>query len=570
MKRPRVFLPAIASGGLLWLAFFPINLGPVAFVALAPLLTLVRAEPVARWRRYLAAYAGGLVFFVIALKWIRVAHPMMATAWVVLSIYCALSWPLAIALMRRLDRIGLRVPRLGVPMLSATAPIAWVAVELLRAHFPTGFPFLKWIGWYHPVGFGWYFLGHTQHAVTPLIQIADVTGVYGTTFLVMAVNGASAEWLMRFNATRWLLGWPKLVNFRGWTRAFGATAMAVGIVAVPTAYGFIAIVHPPYEKGPRVAAIQASIPQNEKDGEGRNLFTQYDRLCRIAAPKADLVVWPETCFPAGWYGLRNGATKETAPVQWRRDDRFVRDRVAELMTDPQSGWRVPVLLGTSTFDWDGNKEIRANSAVLIDRDGTEAGRYDKIHLVPFGEYVPFVSVFPWLQKFTPYDESYTNSPGQTWSRFPLMVGDRQYTFGTIICFEDSDPAICSPFVATDPVDFLVNISNDGWFDGTELHEQHLAICRFRAVEARRSIVRAVNMGISAIIDPDGRVIALPGDDWGKSKKIAGTVTDRVPLSTRGSLYARIGDAFAWFCLAIALAGFVATRKRKTAKPIANP
>jgi apolipoprotein N-acyltransferase len=220
-----------------------------------------------------------------------------------------------------------------------------------------------------------------------------------------------------------------------------------------------------------------------------------------------------------------------------------------------------VLLGTSAYDWDGKTDIRSNSAVLIDRDGVEAGRYDKIHLVPFGEYVPFVSLFPFLQKLTPYDESFSNAPGKSWSRFPLMVGDRQYTFGVVICYEDSDPTICSPYVANDPVDFLINISNDGWFNGTEQHEQHLAICRFRAVETRRSIVRAVNMGISAIIDPDGRVIALPGDDWPKSKKIAGTVTDRVPLSKRGSLYARIGDVFAWSCVALCVIGMILTRRR---------
>jgi apolipoprotein N-acyltransferase len=108
----------------------------------------------------------------------------------------------------------------------------------------------------------------------------------------------------------------------------------------------------------------------------------------------------------------------------------------------------------------------------------------------------------------------------------------------------------------------VNISNDGWFDGTEEHEQHLAICRFRAVEARRSIVRAVNMGISAVIDGDGRVVALPGDSWAKSKKMHGVVRAAVPLDTRGSFYAATGDWVPLGCWAFVAAGLVTLRLRR--------
>ena len=143
---PRVFLPAILSGVLLWLAFFPFDFGPVAFVALAPFLTLVRAEQVNPWRLYFAAYLGGLTFFLIALNWIRVAHPMMAMAWIGLSILCAGYWPMTLFLLRKMDRRW-------KPSLAITVPIAWIAVEYIRSHFPTGFPILKLVGCYHPVGF---------------------------------------------------------------------------------------------------------------------------------------------------------------------------------------------------------------------------------------------------------------------------------------------------------------------------------------------------------------------------------------------------------------------------------
>lgn len=548
---PRLFLPAILSGLLLWPAFFPCDFGLVAFVALAPLATLVRAEGVKSWRRYLAAYLGGLTFFLIALNWIRVAHPMMAMAWIGLSLMCALYWPLAIFLLRKIDRRW-------KPSLSITLPVVWVALEYFRAHFPTGFPVLKLIGCYQPVGFAWYYLGHAVHGFVPFIQIADITGVYGVSFAIASVNGAAAEWLLRLDFPRkWLLGLPPDTATRGWTRAFRASAIAVAAVAITACYGFYSIIHPAYEKGPRVAAIQADIPQDEKTLDQGKVFRSYDQLARTAAPKSDLVVWPETCFPSGWYGLRNGATWETAEADLQSIARKVPSRVKEIMT-AADGWKTPMLLGTSTYDWDGKKEIRGNSAVLIDREGIEAGRYDKIHLVPFGEYVPFRETLPFMKKFTPYgDREYSCTPGGQFTRFPLMVGDRQYTFGVVICYEDSDPTMCRPYVRklldAEPVDFLVNISNDGWFLGTEQHEQHLAVCRFRAIETRRSIVRAVNMGISAIIDPDGRVIALPGDDWRTSKRIDGTVTDYVPISKSLSFYGRMGD---WLPIECGLAVFV--------------
>src|SRR5262245_4765779 len=117
--KPRVFLPAILSGLLLWTAFFPLDLGPVAFFALAPLLTLVRAEGVSGKRRFAAAYVGGLAFFVPALQWVRVAHEMMYLSWIGLALVCSLYWPIAVILIGRLDRWNR-------PMLSFTVPVVWV------------------------------------------------------------------------------------------------------------------------------------------------------------------------------------------------------------------------------------------------------------------------------------------------------------------------------------------------------------------------------------------------------------------------------------------------------------
>jgi apolipoprotein N-acyltransferase len=550
-----VFLPAILSGLLLWTAYFPLDLGPVAFVALVPWLSLVRAEGVSPHRRYLAAYVGGLAFFLPALQWIRVAHPAMYASWIGLALYCSLYHVAALFMLRRLDR-------LGQPPLAFTVPVVWVALEYVRAHLPTGFPFLAPVGAYQLVGFAWYFLGHALHGMIPLIQVADLGGVYLLTALVAAVNGTVFEWLVRFNGVRKLLRWP--YDYRpGFYREMWEATAVVALLLTFFIYGMNRLQHPPFEKGPRVTAIQADIPQDAKMTDTTTLFRRYDNLSRTAASRADLVVWPETCFPFPYFTVARGIDLDAVPQEFQKDITISRENLAVAA----EGWRTNVLLGLTAYEWDGRDEWRYNAALLIDAAGNPGPRYDKIHLVPFGEYVPFKRTFPWLQTFTPYTHDYSCRPGETYTRFPLHVGNRTFLFGCLICYEDSDPYLARQYVRpglADPVDFLVNLSNDGWFRGTEQHEQHLAICRFRAVEARRTVVRAVNMGISAIIDPDGRVVALPGDSWADSKRMDGTVTDRLPLDTRQSFYARFGDWFPALSWAVIVVGLVLTRRRRSA------
>jgi apolipoprotein N-acyltransferase len=541
--KPRVFLPAVVSGLLLWAAFFPLDLGPVGFVALVPWLTLVRA-PVSARRRYLAAYVGGLAFFVPALQWLRVAHPMMYFSWAFLALMCPCYWALGLWLIRRLDRI--RVP------LAVSVPAVWVALEYTRAHFPTGFPFMAHLGMYQPIGFGWYFLGYTQHAFLPLIQIADLGGVYAVSAVVGAVNGLLADWVMRSATARGWLGWddgrgrtPSVSEGVGLTpsltlgvRPVRSTVGVALLFAAAVGYGFVRLDHPPFDPGPRVAALQGSVPQGDKMRDPDGLAKTYIGLHGEAirqAPKPDLVVWPETCCPADWFDIAPGTDPGALPEGFKAalvhsHKNFDRD------------WDPPVLFGLTSLVWEGDRAWKYNSAVLVHAGGVAGGRYDKMHLVPFGEYVPLRETFPWLQTFTPYEGEYSCRPGESWTRFGVPAGGRAYTFGCLICYEDSDPDLARRYVAgPDPVHFLVNISNDGWFDGTEEHEQHLAICRFRAVEARRAVVRAVNMGISGVIDGDGRVVALPAATWGGSKKVEAVVSAEVPLDYRESAYARLGD-----------------------------
>ncbi|MFM7151389.1 MAG: apolipoprotein N-acyltransferase, partial [Gemmataceae bacterium] len=235
----------------------------------------------------------------------------------------------------------------------------------------------------------------------------------------------------------------------------------------------------------------------------------------------------------------------------------------------------PILLGMNTAVADEEGNIQPfNSAILLDREGDWAGRYDKIHRVPFGEYIPLRSMLPVLNRLAPYDFDYVVRPGSGFTPLEMSSSGKVYRFGVLICYEDTDPAMALPYArGPRPVDFLVNISNDGWFDGTEEHDQHLALCRFRAIETRRAVARSVNMGISAVVDGNGRILAprqiakndrasvwtvgeesgsLPVSGWVPFKQTSVVLIASVPLDARSSIYASIGDLFAWCCAGVLL------------------
>ena len=207
------------------------------------------------------------------------------------------------------------------------------------------------------------------------------------------------------------------------------------------------------------------------------------------------------------------------------------------------------------------KEWRYNSALLVDRErqpgrpGTTRSTSSRsASTCRSAKTLPFLQAVHALRRATT-----VASRARQWTRFPLPADDRTYHFACLICYEDTDATLARHYVRPgEPgVDFLVNISNDGWFDGTAEHEQHLAICRFRAVETRRSVVRAVNMGISAIIDPDGRVVALPGETWAEVEEGARrSSAGRCRSTPRTTLYARLGDWLPVVGWAVILGGFV--------------
>jgi apolipoprotein N-acyltransferase len=537
-----ILVAPLATGLLLWLCYYPLDWGWLGWVALVPFLTLVRVQA-GEWRVGLAAWLGGVAFFLPSLQWMRVADYRMYATWVALALYCALYFPLAIYFLRRLNR-GTRLP------LVLSAPVVWTALEFLRTYLLTGFP--------------WYYLGHSQHHFLPFIQIADIGGAYLISFLVAMVNGLIFEWLVwraRFGAG-FLNGRPEKTLSLKALAAY--TGLVLVLLALALAYGGWRLGESEFGKGPRVALIQGNLDQHIRndasESELNEAFRTVVKHFRDLSDQAvhqpdlpDLIVWPETSYPKEWVEVAADLPADRIPEIWKEGLADSRD----LMEKAAKRWRTNLLLGVSCefLNKQGEPE-RYNSAIYLRPDRTLGGRYDKIHRVPFGEYVPLRAELPFMNAFAPYDFDYSIKPGRQMTRFRL----HGFHFGVLICYEDTDPDLARKYLQVSPeqpvADFLINISNDGWFNGTSEHEEHLSICRFRAVECRRAVARAVNMGISAVIDGNGRIVALPAASWAKSKKIPAVVTAEIPIDTRSSLYVRFGDWLVWLCWCVLLGGLV--------------
>jgi apolipoprotein N-acyltransferase len=517
---------ALASALLLWAAFLPYGLGFVAWVALVP--WLVHVAWAAPGRAALCSYIGGLAFFLSAMYWLcYVALP----GWIALSLYCALYW-LAAALV-----IGW-LWRRGCP-LTLSAPLVVTSLEFVRDGFLTGFSF--------------FFLGHTQHAYLPVIQIADVTGAYGVSFLIVAVNGCLADIaLSRPAFTR---------------RNLAMAGVVLALLAAATGYGLLRMRSLQSEPGPRVLMVQANVPQSLKISptlkDGLDVLRRHIDLSRAPEDRpVDLVIWPETTLPA--------------PMNIMLDDVFVAKlktrpdykEWAEYLAQCRVEWdrlpalaRAHLLIGAETFF--PTQKRRYNSAHFFSPAAEPLGRYDKIHIVVFGEYAPLEI----LRRLRPPVMGPDLNQGLAAEVFTLPFDGRSAVFGVTICYEDADPALFRRFVRNG-AQFMVNMTNDGWFrDSMEL-DQHLALCVFRAVENRVGVARNANTGISALIAPDGRLLDVVTGPDGRRREVSGVLIGQVPLAPARSFYTRFGDLFAWLCIAAvaALAATLALRPRPQGDP----
>ena len=491
--------PAALAGGALVLAFPSADLGWLAFVALAP--WLVRIPDLTPRAAAVGGLASGLVFYLGSLWWIAgtmvrygdvtgyLAIPVAAAILLLLALYLGLftaAFAAALAWVR---------PVTGPGFVLAAATL-WVALEYGRAHLLSGFP--------------WNLLGYSQYRNGVLLPVVTVTGVYGLSFLVMAVNAALA-WGCR--------------QRRHWRDVGGTAALAAGIVALALVpRGSV----PRVTAGPRpttVALVQGNIAQELKWDPARQLenLVTYQRLSLTTAleRRPALIVWPETAVP---FSLEDSRRRE--PV-------LAVARAAQ----------TSLVVGAPHVDRTAGRVF--NSAFLVDTAGAVADRYDKVHLVPFGEYVPLRPLLFFADWFvTGGIGEFT--PGPAAKLFSSPAG----RFGVTICYEAIFPELVRLAFA-DGAEFLVNLTNDAWFGQTAAPYQHLAMATVRAVENQAYVVRAANTGISAIIAPDGRIVQASG--LFTREVVAGAITPR----RRTTFYTRYGDVFARAALGAALLGLLA-------------
>jgi len=424
-------------------------------------------------------------------------------------------------------------------------------------------------GWVF-TGFGWRFLAHSQYSNIPLIQMADIFGAAGVSFIVAMVNGLVAQ-LFIATARKKIF---KPANIT-------AVVLTAGLVIGAVVYGNWRLEQSDnfVEPGPLAAAVQTNFPQKVKESgqAGEQMLSELlKNSAQAAEASAKLIVWPETMVQANLDQriLLLIDQSHRYNVFDRIISRFAKDAEAFVLVGAHGG-------KATVTDSQVILQTRYNSAYLYHPTGSrDTKRYDKIHLVPFGEFVPFKQSIPFvyrlLMKLTPYDYDYTLTAGREYTVFEMPVEDKTFRFGVLICYEDTTPHIARSFALDDNglkrVDCLLNISNDGWFvrqhndkvlASTEL-AQHTAICVFRAVENRLSVLRSVNTGISCLIDSVGRIrdgFVAGGGDLApmalERKACAGWFADRIPVDSRVTFFSKHGQ---WldFCCAVCFGAFIIT------------
>ena len=470
------------SSAVLLVCAFPLFSQPwCAWVALVPLLLLVR-RTTARGAFWWSAVAG-FVFFLGSMSWL--IHVTLG-GWILLCLYLAL-YVGAFGLLAHRMPASPWVP-LGV------LPAAWVALEYLRSHLLSGF--------------GWNLLAYSQTPWTPVIQLADLTGPWGVSCLLVLVNVALAHALARARGAR-------------------RTGL-VAALAVLAALGYGSWRLRSLPDGPAVTAavLQGNIPQAQKWDEAytERILAQYERLTREAsAGQPQLIIWPETSVP-GYLGLEEALTQ----------------RVIALAREGG----VPLLVGAPMGRLRGTAWELTNSAVLVDAGGALEQRYEKLHLVPFGEMVPFEQALGWVRRVLPPIGEF--SPGRDATVFRL---EPLPPFSALICFEDVFPDLARRFVRQG-ARWLVVITNDAWFGPSAAAYQHAQASVFRAVELRVPVARAANTGWSGCIDAAGRPLGSVADAHGAELFVPGMLTCEIPAGPGRSLYLAWGDWFAWLGLAV--------------------
>lgn len=504
------YFPALTSGLLLTLSFPKTGLSYLAFFALVPWLVSIRS--MTKKEAFYSGFTLGVFHFFTLIYWIVPTvhvygglHPVLAVSTLILlCVYLALYPAIFAFLLKNIDPASFFAP---IP-----ASCLWTGLEYIRAYAFTGF---SWGG-----------LGYSQYSNLLLIQIADFSGVYGVSFLIVLVN-----YLL---AVVWA-DCKKNLN----KRHFIAVLYTAVLVSGSLFYGHhkIATINSQIKTAQKmtITLVQGNIKQDLKWNADFKTKTveKYVHLSGTAAKKSPhLVIWPETALPF-YYGL----------------DRQLSEKVDQCVRSSQTNF----LIGSPAVRSEGKKIEFYNRAYMLNRFSIVTGTYDKNHLVPFGEYVPLGNYLTFLGKITAQAGNFSTGDNLF---TPLEFNDHTlkvtHKTGVLICFEILFPSIASKFVKNG-ADVLTTITNDAWFGNTSAAQQHFSIAVFRAIESRRTVARAANTGISGFIDPKGKILettALFTDQ---------TLTRQVPALNRISFYTQYGDIFAVssivaICLAFMLKG----------------
>ena len=513
------WLAAICSGLLYAACFAPFNLTWFCWIALIPLIAAVwfsGTESRRPWlRNLLLGYVAGLTFFWTVFSWLTTVTVL---GWFVLQFYMAIYvaiWAWFCGLVRPRRKINRATASKWDQMLaqarSSAAPVQppWTRSTnnlrlalLLAAAWTT----LEWLrGWIFS-GFGWNGLGVALHDTWPLIQIAEFTGVAGLSFLVAFTNV-----IILTTAYRLVIE----ARTRMMRPHFDFTVTMAAIVGV-LVFGVRATQISPPAKPLRVAAVQSNVPQTQKFDPQftRKIFDQFRRLSEIALrsnPPPELLVWPESSMPG--------------PVLTDQESyNFVMDLAASAETD--------ILLGTIDEE---NGDVY-NAAMLVSDGGERVQMYRKVHLVPFGEYVPGRHTVPLLARIVGDQVPGDFKAGTEHTVFTLT--NHEIRVSPLICFEDTIGELTRQFVLPTEsgpgANLLVDVTNDGWFQHSAGSHQHLANAIFRCVETRRPMIRAANTGVTCFVNQFGRVTQELQDEKG-STFAEGVLTGEVMVPTEHEL-----------------------------------
>jgi apolipoprotein N-acyltransferase len=507
------------SGCLWFLAVAPFDQAYLAWIASVPMLAAVERTPSFRRALFLGWWAGlvetaGGFYWLIDLMQRFAGFPWIG-ALPVFLLFCAARG--LIFLLFTFVVLGVR-RQLQVPM-ALLAPLAMVSGELL---IPQIFPCGQWISQaWHPL----------------VIQIAEITGPFGVTALLMMVSGALHDVFMGVRAARVVAA--AAAALLAAVMIFGALRMHQVDEAIASAPRLrIGLVQPNF-------AYSASGEMSRQETLDQLAALQRESQ-RLQGAGAQLLLWSEGSFPIA------------VPRDFSVD--FAPDSVARI----RRGFDVPTIIGAEMYDADHDDAY--NSAVLLDASGRVAGLYDKVRLLAFGEYIPGIDAFPWLRKLLP-EGAGRFTAGQGPGILPLRVGGQIWRLAPVICYEDILPGFLQRVGRLRP-NLLVNLTSDSWFGADTEPWEHLALSVFASVELRVSLVRAVNSGISALVDANGRVVSktYADDPYRHPRGSDGLLVSAPMMDLPQTPFSRVGDLFAQVCTAASAvllgAAWVLRRRRK--------